>query len=207
VPINPEFKLVNEAAQKVLKEQLGFPARESLVIVTGGGLGAENINLAVAKCLEQLLPVTNVVLLSGANAYDQIRALTPESDARFQLHAFIANNMADYLGAADVVVTRAGATTILELAALGKATVLIPSPYLSSGHQLKNAIDLAEHDAVEVINEIELDARPQILLDLVTAMLANKDRLHVLEKNFHLLAKPHAARDMASMIVAAANRH
>jgi UDP-N-acetylglucosamine--N-acetylmuramyl-(pentapeptide) pyrophosphoryl-undecaprenol N-acetylglucosamine transferase len=203
VPINSEFKPVSLTDQMALKQKLGFEASRPLVVVTGGGLGAENINQAVAKVLPKLLEMTNVVLISGNAAYDEMRAETPETDPRFQLHAFITNNMVEYLGAADVVLTRAGATTILELAALAKPTILIPSPYLSAGHQLKNAADLATHDAVEVVDEIEMRESPQILVDMLTVLFANKDRLSVLGKNFHALAKPHAVRDMADMIVSA----
>lgn len=204
VPISPEFKPISSESQMALKAALGFNATQPLLVVTGGGLGSENINQAVAKCLSTLLGIVNVVLISGNNLYDEMRAETPQDDARFQLHAFIANNMADYLAAADIVITRAGATTILELAALAKPTILIPSPYLSAGHQLKNADELSRHDAVEIIDEIELGSSPQILVDTVTLMLANKDRMKILAKNFHTLAKPKAASDMADMIMDAA---
>ncbi len=203
VPISDVFRPVTPERQAVLKKSIGVNSSRPLLVVTGGGLGAENINHAVAKCLDKLLELSDVVLIAGTRQYDEMRALTPQNDDRFQLHAFIADNMVDYLGAADIVVTRAGATTILELAALAKPSILIPSPYLSAGHQLKNAADLAKQDAVEVINEIELDATPQLLVDMITAILANKDRLGALSKNFHALARPHAARDMADMIVAA----
>lgn len=204
VPIGEQFRPISGDKQADLKQSLGFSPRRPLVVVTGGGLGAENINQAVAKCLDKLLAITNVVLIAGADRYDEMRALTPQADDRFQLHAFISKNMVDYLGAADIVVTRAGATTILELAALAKPSILIPNPYLSAGHQLKNAADLAAHDAVEVINEFELDANPQLLVDTITAIITNKARLAQLSKNFHSLAKPHAARDMAGIILSAA---
>lgn len=201
VPIDAAFQPVTAEKQPALKQSIGFSGKRPLVVVTGGGLGAENVNQAVAKCLDTLLGFADVVLIAGTGQYDEMRALTPEADDRFQLHAFIANNMIDYLGAADIVVTRAGATTLLELAALAKPSILIPSPYLSAGHQLKNAADLASQDAAEVIDEIELDANPQLLVDTITSLLANKERLEKLGKNFHALAKPRAAGDMAEMIL------
>jgi UDP-N-acetylglucosamine--N-acetylmuramyl-(pentapeptide) pyrophosphoryl-undecaprenol N-acetylglucosamine transferase len=203
VPINPVYKPMTHEKRQQLKQQLGFDEKRPLVTVTGGGLGAENINVAVAKCLPNLLPMANVILISGAKLYDEMRAITPHNDTRFQLHGFISENMVDYLGAADIVITRAGATTILELAALAKPVVLIPSPYLSGGHQLKNAADLAKYSAVEMIDERELDINPQLLVDTLTVLFANKIRLVTLAKNFHELAKPHAAKDMADMILAA----
>jgi UDP-N-acetylglucosamine--N-acetylmuramyl-(pentapeptide) pyrophosphoryl-undecaprenol N-acetylglucosamine transferase len=109
--------------------------------------------------------------------------------------------MAGFLGAADVVVTRAGATTILELAALAKATVLVPNGFLTGGHQLKNASVYAENGAVEVINDHELHANPQLLVDTLTSLLANPKRLEEMSKKFHKFARPHAARDMAELIL------
>lgn len=206
VPINAEFQPVSSGRQAELKKSIGFSGKRPVIVVTGGGLGAENINQAVAKSLSTLLEFADVVLIAGSGQYDDMRALTPQNDDRFQLHAFIANDMVDYLGAADIVVTRAGATTLLELAALAKPSILIPSPYLSAGHQLKNAEDLAKQDATEVINEIELDANPQLLVDTITSLLANEKRLTDLSKNFHALAKPRAASEMADMILAAVKK-
>ena len=206
VPISASFHPVSSEDQARLKQMLNFSPKRPLLVVTGGGLGAENVNQAIAKSLDKLLRITNVALIAGADRYDEMRALTPQGDDRFQLHAFIANSMVDYLGAADIVVTRAGATTILELAALAKPSILIPNPYLSAGHQLKNAAELASKDAAEVINEVELDANPQLLVDTVTAIITNKKRLAELSKNFHVLAKPRAASDVAEMIIQAAKR-
>lgn len=199
-PVSKDFKPIPIEKQKSLKEKLGFDDKRPLVVVTGGGLGAENINDAVVKRIHELLGITSVALVSGANLYDDVKMLTPQGDRRFQLHPFISGNMQEYLGAADVVVARAGATTILELAALGKPTVLIPSPYLTGGHQLKNAAVYAERGAVEVINELELDASPQLLVDTLSALLANPKRLAKMGELFHGYAKPNAAKDMAAVI-------
>lgn len=202
VPISPEFHPLSNAEQKALKEKLGFSKERPLVVVTGGGLGAENINIAVAERLPELLAIADVVLVAGTGQYDSMRAQTPQNDPRFQLHAFV-NGMVQYLGAADIVVTRAGATTILELATLAKPTILIPSPYLSAGHQLKNAAELAKYDAVEVIDEMKLDADPQLLVDMIVSLLKNPGRLRKLGTNFHRQAKPNAAKDMADIILRA----
>jgi UDP-N-acetylglucosamine--N-acetylmuramyl-(pentapeptide) pyrophosphoryl-undecaprenol N-acetylglucosamine transferase len=202
VPISDEFHPITEAEQRSLKKELGFDETRPLVVVTGGGLGAENINIAVAKGLPELLGYANVVLVAGNAQYDAMRAETPENDPRFQLHAFI-NGMVRYLSAADIVITRAGATTLLELAALARPAILIPSPYLSAGHQLKNADELAKDDAAMVLDEVKLDADPMLLVAAVKELVLDPARRVELGKNLHKRAKPHAARDMADMIVAA----
>lgn len=204
IPIAKEFKRYSEERRVQIKQRLGFEAKRPLVVVTGGGLGAQRINDVVASQLGQLLELTSVALISGAAQYDELRATTPESDARFQLHGFISDGMAELLGAADIVVTRAGATTILELAALAKPTVLIPNGFLTGGHQLKNAQAYAEDGAVVVLDEPELIEHPELLTRTLEQLLNDPTRLRSLSEAFHTFAKPHAARDMADMIFDAA---
>jgi UDP-N-acetylglucosamine--N-acetylmuramyl-(pentapeptide) pyrophosphoryl-undecaprenol N-acetylglucosamine transferase len=204
VPIGKEFTPLDEKARQQAKVELGFDSTRPLVVVTGGGLGAGRLNDAVAQQLDQLLDMTSVVLISGNAQYDELRATTPESDPRFQLHAFVSSGMARLLGAADIVVARAGATTILELAALARPTVLVPNRYLTGGHQLKNAAVYAENGAVEVVNEHELEADSQLLVDVLAKLLADPAQRRRMGKEFHTFARPHASNDMADMIVKAA---
>ncbi len=204
VPIGKDFVPRDSAERAAIKTKLGFNAKQPLIVVTGGGLGASLINDVVAKQLKTLLDVTSVVLLCGTEQYDELRALTPQDDPRFQLHAFVSEGMADLLGAADIVITRAGATTILELAGLARPTVLIPGVNFAGGHQLKNAAVYADTGAVEVIDEFELASNPQLLGDMVTSLLANPEQLKRMSKSFHSYAKPDAAREMADMIIDAA---
>jgi UDP-N-acetylglucosamine--N-acetylmuramyl-(pentapeptide) pyrophosphoryl-undecaprenol N-acetylglucosamine transferase len=203
IPINEEFKPFTLEKRQKIKESLGFDPKKPLVVVTGGGLGAQRINTAVAKRLDALLGITSLVLISGTSQYDELRATTPENDRRFQLHDFISSGMAELLGAADIVVTRAGATTILELAALAKPTVLVPNGFLTGGHQLKNARVYAENGAVEVIDDHELNANPQLLVDMLTSLLVNPKRLIEMSKKFHAFARPDAAEEMADLIMSA----
>lgn len=204
IPINDAFRPSSAEARAVLKEKLGFDPKRPLVVVTGGGLGARRINNAVAKRLDAILEISSVLLISGTAQYDEMRATTSETDPRYQLHAFVTDGMVDILGAADVVVARAGATTILELAALAKPTILVPNGFLTGGHQLKNAAAFAENGAVEIINDHELNANPQLLVDALTTLFANPKQLSHMSKAFHEFAKPHAASDMVDIIYEAA---
>jgi UDP-N-acetylglucosamine--N-acetylmuramyl-(pentapeptide) pyrophosphoryl-undecaprenol N-acetylglucosamine transferase len=205
VPIGKDFVPRDSAERAAIKTKLGFDSKQPLIVVTGGGLGASLINNVVAKQLNTLLDVTSVVLLCGTQQYDELRALTPQDDSRFQLHAFVSEGMADLLGSADIVITRAGATTILELAGLARPTVLIPGVNnFAGGHQLKNAAVYADTGAVEVIDEFELASNPQLLGDMVTSLLANPDQLKRMSKLFHSYAKPDAASQMANMVIDAA---
>ena len=203
IPVGKAFRPLSDAQRQVKKARLGFNPKMPLVVVTGGGLGAKRINDAVIKRLEPLLELSSVLLISGTAQYDELQALAPQSDERFQLHAFISTGMAEILGCADIVVARAGATTILELAALARPTILVPNGNLTGGHQLKNAAVYIDAGAVEVVDDRELEANPQLLVDAIGALLANPLRQQQMARAFHAMAKPDAASDMADMIEAA----
>lgn len=206
VPVMAEFVPFDDAKRAAIKESYGFDPKRPLIVVTGGGLGARRLNMAIADTLDELLAQTNVILISGEAQYDEMRSLTPQDDARYQLHAFVSSGMADMLGAADIVVARAGATTILELAALAKPTILVPNGFLTGGHQLKNAAVYAEKGAVSVLDEIELEKRPDMLVDEVINILSDEKRRERMSEAFYEFAKPHAAREMSDLIISAVKK-
>jgi UDP-N-acetylglucosamine--N-acetylmuramyl-(pentapeptide) pyrophosphoryl-undecaprenol N-acetylglucosamine transferase len=206
IPISSDFKRLNDSDRQAAKISLGVDPKCPLVVVTGGGLGAKRINDAVALILSDLLDHASVILISGAGQYDELRALTPVADDRFQLHAFVSKGMAQMLSAADIVVARAGATTILELAAAATPTILIPNGYLTGGHQLKNAQAYARDGAVSVLDEHAIDTDPKVLLSEITTLLADANRRQVMADTFHHFARPNAANDMADMILSAAKK-
>jgi UDP-N-acetylglucosamine--N-acetylmuramyl-(pentapeptide) pyrophosphoryl-undecaprenol N-acetylglucosamine transferase len=188
-----------------MKTALGFAPDRPLVVITGGGLGAGQLNDAVLKCLKPLLAQTSVMLLSGAAHYEEVRASAPEDDSHFRLLAFVDSaEMAQYLGAADIVVSRAGATTILELSALAKPTILIPNTHLPGGHQRKNANEYSKNGAAEVIEDDSLAANPQSLVDTIDSLLANPAKRKQMAQALHALFKPNAAKAVADLIEKAA---
>lgn len=201
VPIMDGFIPYDHQKRAAMKRQLGFTEHRPLIVVTGGGLGARRINMAVAHNLPELLLRCDVMLISGEAQYDELRMATMPDSPRYQLKPFVSQGMAMIEGAADIAVSRAGATTLLELAALAKPTILIPNGYLSGGHQLKNAAVYAEKGAVLVIDENELDRRPELLLDAILNLLADPRHMQEMGKIFHTFAKPHAAHDMANLVL------
>ena len=201
IPVAPEFHKFSEAEQIEAKLKWGIDGKYPMVVVTGGGLGASRINDAVALALDELLEFCSVVLISGVGQYDELRSITPPNNDRFQLHSFIYNDMASLLGAADVVVTRAGATTILELAALVKPTILIPNGKLTGGHQLKNAAVYLKDNAVKVVNEDEMVKNPQVLTLAIKDLLSNPKAAYEMAQTFASFTRPNAAKDVAEMII------
>ena len=201
VPIMEDFVPYSDERRRDVKVKLGFDPTRPLVVVTGGGLGARRINDAVVAMLSQLTKQTNVILITGAQQYSDIRARVPNDTSKVHIHDFISSGLVDMLGAADIVVARAGATTILELAALAKPTILVPNGYLTGGHQLKNAAVYEEKGAVKVIDELQLDDHPEVLVRAIEALLADRAAMARMGAAFLTFAHPHAALDMAEMIV------
>jgi len=201
IPVSSEFHKFSDLESEKAKQKWGIVTNKPLIVVTGGGLGASRINDAVVLALNDLLKLGSLVLVSGSWQYDELRSLTPPNNSNFQLHSFISKDMASLLGAADVVVTRAGATTILELAALEKPTILIPNAKLTGGHQLKNAAVYLKENAVKVVDEDEMIKNPQALVMAINDILSNPDEAQKMTKSFAPFARPNAARDVANMII------
>lgn len=205
IPIAPEFHKFDEKERVQAKIQWGVVPSRPLIVITGGGLGATRINDAIVLGLEGLNKIGSVILISGNSQYDELRAITPPNSDTFQLHPFISNGMASLLAAADVVVARAGATTILELAAIEAPTILIPNAKLTGGHQLKNAQVYAEKNAVVVVDEDEMVSDPNLLAQAIGDIIGNSEKTKAMSKSFSMFARPNAAKEVADMVISSAN--
>ena len=205
VPIREGFKPYGDQQRRAVKEKLGFSSDRPLILVTGGGLGAERLNNAVADTISELTQFTSVILITGTGQYAEIRRQLPEDTDQVKVYDFVSDGMIDMLGAADVVVARAGATTILELAALAKPTILVPNGFLTGGHQIKNAKVYEDKGAVKVIDEMQMEKTPQLLVDEIKNVIDDPAEARRMGQAFLSFAHPGAAKDMADMILDAAN--
>ena len=146
------------------------------VLILGGSQGAKNINTAVIEALDHLKHPDRIRFIhqSGAADEDRVRAAYEQGGIEADARAFF-HDVGRVFAAADLVICRAGATTVAELTAIGKAIVFIPFPHAADDHQTKNAASLAQRQAAELIPESELTgkmlaariedyaARPQVL--------------------------------------------
>ncbi len=207
VPVAPEFKLVSEAQQRNLKKEFGFDTEKPLVVITGGSQGAQNINEAVHEILPEMLKFTSVGLVAGRKYYEEIVDLKQYEEwdkaklqSNFRMWEFNPA-MHNLMGAADVVVSRAGATTIAELAALGKAVVLVPFERLPGAHQLKNAERLAEMGAVVMLPDSKMQKDPESLLEIVRHLVRSPKERQTLAEKLHESAMPDSAAKLADILV------
>lgn len=207
IPVDAAFVPLTPAQQRTMKADLGFhDITKPLIVVTGGGLGARTINRAVVSIAPQLVERAAIYHITGTAAYDEIVAHAPEL-IDYQIVPFVSSGMAPVLGAADIVVSRVGATTMQELAALAKPVVMVPNPYLTGGHQLKNARVYEEADAAITVDEQELEKNPLVLRRVLENLLDDASRREHLGAALRVFARPDAAIDMAALIVEAAGVH
>lgn len=201
IPVMAEFREYSNAERAEFKQELGFSKDRDLVVVTGGGLGAERINNAISKEGKKLVEAgAQVMLISGAGQYEALREECEKIGEGFVLKDFVSGGMWKVLAAADLVVARAGATSNLELAGLAKPTILVPNARLTGGHQLKNAQVYEKAGAVEVVSDDEIAEKPEILSQKIISVLGDKAKMKQLSKEFSKFAKPNAAADVAEMV-------
>lgn len=203
IPVGSDVKHVSATQQLELKHQLGLDGNRPLVLAMGGGQGAVAINDAISANAGKLVKAgVDIVLLAGRGR----EVMMPKSVGKHVQVLEFTNRVTDYEQAADVVVTRAGATTMAELAAIGAATIIVPSPYLAGDHQTKNAKVYEKAGAAVVLNEFDMREKPVILHDAIKDLLDNKAKRNKLAKNLQTFAKPDAVDGMAKMILRTAGK-
>ncbi|MBN2655016.1 MAG: undecaprenyldiphospho-muramoylpentapeptide beta-N-acetylglucosaminyltransferase [Nitrospirae bacterium] len=155
---NPVRKMITTRSEDDSAEGLGLDKEKFTVFVFGGSLGARSINNAVLDSLNYLLDIRqNIQFLhqTGQNYAEKVKDAYRRLDFRSVVVPFI-YNMAEAYAAADIVVCRAGATTLAELTLIGKPAILVPYPFAASDHQTRNAMKLADMGAAKVIMERNL---------------------------------------------------
>ncbi len=204
IPIDERIKTVTPKLQAETKQKLKLPKDSRVLLLSGGGNGSQRLNELMLSVAPELLQ-TNLGLylihLAGISNEEDVKssyALMPEPlHDRVRVFGF-SSDFYSYSAAADLVIARAGATTMAELAAAAKACIVIPSPFLAGGHQIKNAEELAAHDAIVQLPE---ETTPDELLALINSLLSNDSRRFELASNLHATAKPGASKNLAALIL------
>lgn len=207
IPVSAEFKPVSDSKRESLKKAFSFNPNKPLVVITGGSQGAENLNLATREILPELLKFTSVGLVAGRKHYEDMIDLKryenwedAELESNFRMWEFN-TTMDELLGAADVVVSRAGATTIAEMAALSKAAILVPFERLPGAHQLKNAERLSEAGSVVMVKDSDMVKKPELLLEEIKTLVRSPKKREDLAESLHKEAKSDAAKHLAEIII------
>ena len=200
-PMMPGFAAASRAEAR---KALGLAPDELYILSFGGSLGAEYVNDAVVKLAAELTedPRVKLIHAAGKRDYDRIRADWDATAAgncdRMTLVDYI-YDMPIRMAAADLVISRAGAMSISELALTGKAVVFIPSPYVAENHQYKNAMALVEKDAAICVEEKTLTEGA--LTATVKSLLDSPDRRAAMETRIRDFACPDANERIYSALM------
>lgn len=202
LPVRGELLRADKAMSRA---QLGIPDDKYLVLSFGGSLGAKPINEAMYD-----------ILLSSAESgrYCHIHSVGTNGTEyleKFEKAGFVngkkgtvevrqyIDNMDVCMSAADLVIGRAGASSLSEIEAMGKASILIPSPYVAENHQFHNAMALVNRDAGFVIEEKDLTTK--VLNDKINELLSDENKLKTVERNAKAMAVTNSRERIAQIIL------
>lgn len=183
--------------KKIKNSDLGLDDKKKLVIVVAGSLGSSSVNSKLKEFL-RLSKKSNyqVVYITGKKYYDEFI-----SGTRFGTNIKVLpylDNLSGLMRNADLIVTRAGASTISEILALDLPAIFIPSPYVANNHQFFNADEIVKKNAGLMLEESELDGKK--LYEMVENLLNNKQSYEIMKMNLKNIGKINSSEVIVSEI-------
>lgn len=199
---NPVRGEILKADYALSREKLGI--KKPFVLIFGGSLGADRINDTVVEMLDRIVKDDKIELLfgTGDRNYEKVMSKIKEKGITLTKNVKVVSyidNMAECMAAADIVVSRAGAITVSEIAALSKPSILIPSPNVVRNHQEQNAREFEAKNAAALILENELTA--DILYDKIMGMVSDEKLLAKMSENLKPLAKTDALERIYELMI------
>ncbi len=190
IPVRKEF---SAAARREHREPFN-------ILVTGGSRGALPINRAVIDSLDLLAARKNqlfIVHQTGERDYNAVRVAYARREFRAEVVPFI-ENMAERFAQADLIVCRSGAITVAEIAAAGRAAILIPFGAATDAHQTRNAAAMQDAGAARLLPQEALT--PERLTNEIFALLDQPGRISEMEEHARQLARPRAVEDIVDLL-------
>jgi UDP-N-acetylglucosamine--N-acetylmuramyl-(pentapeptide) pyrophosphoryl-undecaprenol N-acetylglucosamine transferase len=196
IPVRREFQNVPRRQRR---------RGELVVLIYGGSQGSHALNLAVCQDLQALKAMTpglRIIHQTGENDLAMVQRAYQEAGIEADIRPFLPRIYEDF-GAADLIISRAGASTVAELTVAGKAAILVPFPGATDDHQKKNARALEKMGAARVILQDELIAGR--LASEITRYLDHPEELQNIEEAARKIGKPDAAERIADEVIRLAN--
>ena len=195
-----------EVDRDAARERLDIPVGERVLLIFGGSQAVRRFNTAVSEAIDRLVQRITVIHVTGDEGYAAAlrdrEALPTDLRARYRPYAFLREEMLPALAVADLVVGRAGSSTLAEVSALGVPMVVVPYPH-AAGHQRANATALVEAGAARVVEDAAFDADAL----LAAAALLEDPAAHVaMSAAARSLGRPAAADAVADLVLAVARR-
>lgn len=180
--------------ENVIKE-LGLDPNKKTVVIFMGSLGSSSVNEKLIEYFKQLDGSYQVVYATGKSHYEEtLKEISDNEYLRIFEHIDGINVMKN----STLLISRAGATTICEIEAIGMPAILIPSPYVPNNHQFHNAKALTDRNAAIMIEEKDLNA--DVLSKTVSGIIDDSEKLRELSENAKKLSNPNVLEDMIKEI-------
>lgn len=170
--------------KKTTKESLDIDKNKKLVLIVMGSLGSRTVNDKIFDFIDKFKDKDySVIFVTGNSYYDKVKDKKVPKNVK--LVPFI-NEMPSVMKITDLIVTRAGASTMSEITALEVPSIFIPSPYVANNHQYKNAMDLVNNNAGIILEEKDLNG--DNLIKLIDSTINDKDKINDIKKNLRKLS-------------------
>ncbi|MFH1182911.1 MAG: undecaprenyldiphospho-muramoylpentapeptide beta-N-acetylglucosaminyltransferase [Candidatus Moraniibacteriota bacterium] len=191
---------------------LGIKSSKPLLLILGGSQGAQKINEVIVKILPRLISTYEVIHQCGEKNYDETRDLVGKAGIKpgrdgYQLYPFLEDTkqqMKNALSAADLILSRAGATAISEIAAYGKPSILVPLKGSANDHQLHNAFEVAKTGGAMALKEENLT--PELLLGKIDILMNDGPLRKTMGEKARRFYNPDSAQKVAQIILKLGNK-
>lgn len=197
-PIRSDLK---RAEKTNARDHFRIKGNKPVLLVFGGSKGARTLNQAITRNITELLFQTQIIHITGKLDWDDVnlihQGLEPKMRKDYHIFSYLYEDMGMALAAADLVLSRAGASTLGEFPLFGLPAILVPYPH-AWRYQKINADYLVRHGAALMIENAQLSKR---IVPVVHDLLADPDQLKRMSKAMRALARPNAARSIANAII------
>jgi UDP-N-acetylglucosamine--N-acetylmuramyl-(pentapeptide) pyrophosphoryl-undecaprenol N-acetylglucosamine transferase len=196
-PIRPEFKSIAPKAHSA----------PYTILIFGGSQGAQSINRAVIDALDLLKESKDrlrFVHQTGERQLEDVKRAYADKGFQADVRTFF-NDFHEQYASANLIISRSGATTVAEIKAAGRAAILIPFPFATDDHQMKNARAMAEEKAAALIPNADLNGKR--LADTILELIGDPQRLKEIESNARRIAILDAEARIVNLVERAIGRH
>lgn len=203
VPIGSDFNEKHAEIRAKKRRELDLSQHDFLLLITGGSNGAKRMDKMVHSILQSLLnknPRLHIVHQVGRENDDIYLDYPPHLHSRLRVASFL-KPLSSFIAASDTVISRAGATAISEVGAMGKPLIIVPNPYLSGGHQLKNAEIFSNDNSAVVVNEHLALEHPRILSKEVQRLIDDPSLRHRISEKLYKRTKKNASSKIAEILI------